>query len=100
MGDFNAMRRKKLNSRFEFPLNLNMQKFTKEGLAQIERAEKKKKSKKGKDDEKKKEDVEVEEELLPLHPNPKYYEYSLAGVVVHTGGAEAGHYYSYAQSSG
>merc|ERR1711971_549899 len=34
--DFNAMRRKKLNSRFEFPLNLNMQKYTKEGIAHIE----------------------------------------------------------------
>merc|ERR1712130_537549 len=73
--DFNAMRRKKLNSRFEFPLNLNMQKFTKEGLAQIEaqkrreeqrdleKKRKKKKKNKDKDDnEEKKEDEEEKKE--------------------------------------
>merc|ERR1712048_1302968 len=51
--DFNAMRRKKLNSRFEFPLNLNMQKFTKEGLAQIE-AQKRREEKLKKQNSKKK----------------------------------------------
>ena len=30
--DFNTMRRRKLNSRFEFPLSLDMRPFTKEGL--------------------------------------------------------------------
>eukprot|EP01084_Bolivina_argentea_P099732 179239_1 len=67
--DFNAMRRKKLNTRFEFPFDLNMFAYTKEGLEQGDK-----------------------------HAD-EYYEYKLAGVVVHTGGAEAGHYYSYAQSS-
>merc|ERR1712233_239546 len=81
------MRRKKLNTRFEFPLNLNMTKYTKEGLAHYEYEQKK-------DEEKK----EIDDELPPLN-DPDYYEYSLVGVIVHTGGAEAGHYYSYAQSS-
>eukprot|EP01084_Bolivina_argentea_P023875 44591_1 len=31
--DFNTMRRKKINSRFEFPQKINMKKYTKEGIA-------------------------------------------------------------------
>merc|ERR1712228_198953 len=110
--DFNAMRRKKLNSRFEFPFNLNMEKYTKEGLARaeaekekekqrdLEKKKKKNKDKNEEEKEEKKDDEEEEEEevILETHP-PEYYEYKLVGVVVHTGGAEAGHYYSYAQSS-
>ena len=41
---------------------------------------------------------EKKEEILVSHPM-EYYEYDLVGTVIHTGGAEAGHYYSYAQSS-
>merc|ERR1712228_963488 len=102
--DFNAMRRKKLNSRFEFPFNLNMEKYTKEGLARAEAEKEKEKQrdleKKKKKNKEKKDDEEEEEEevILETHP-PEYYEYKLVGVIVHTGGAEAGHYYSYAQSS-
>merc|ERR1712228_748584 len=62
--DFNAMRRKKLNSRFEFPLNLNMQKYTKEGIAQIEaqKRREKKLKKKSKEEKEKKEDEEKNED--------------------------------------
>jgi len=139
--DFNTMRRKKLNTRFEFPLDLNMEKYTREGLVRAEKEkeaekaakEKAKQAKRKKTEQKedgadteteteaeaetkaeedeagdgeeeeaakeeKKEENKDEEAELPSYP-PEYYEYRLVGVVVHTGGAEAGHYYSYAQSS-
>ena len=128
--DFNTMRRKKLNTRFEFPQTLNMEKYTREGLARAEKEKaaekaakakaKEEKKRKKKDDQIKDEDedkdedkeaeedeeTEEEEKKIPKDEEPElptypqeYYEYRLVGVVVHTGGAEAGHYYSYAQSS-
>merc|ERR1712087_610295 len=36
----------------------------------------------------------AKDEKYSVHPK-EYYDYQLAGVVVHTGSAEAGHYYSY-----
>eukprot|EP00483_Globobulimina_turgida_P008234 UN08250 len=44
--DFNLMRRKKLNSRFEFPLHLNMEKYTKEGLHKQEQEKEREKLRK------------------------------------------------------
>merc|ERR1712174_183802 len=35
-----------------------------------------------------------DDEKYSVHP-PEYYQYELVGIVVHTGSAEAGHYYSY-----
>jgi ubiquitin carboxyl-terminal hydrolase 34 len=65
-----------VNDRLEFPLVLDMEPYTTEGLAR----------------------KEAEAAGLappePLHA-PGYYEYELAGVVVHTGSTDCGHYYSY-----
>jgi len=135
--DFNTMRRKKLNTRFEYPLRLNIEKYTREGLirAEMEKAAEKAakvaaSKKKNENDEaeadgdgdgdaeaeangaataaddddedeeqkEEKKESDTDEAELPSYP-PEYYEYRLVGVVVHTGGAEAGHYYSFAQSS-
>jgi ubiquitin C-terminal hydrolase len=38
-------------------------------------------------------------EAVELHPK-EYYEYELCGIVVHTGTAECGHYYSFIKERG
>merc|ERR1712130_907882 len=74
--NFETFRHEKSNQRFEFPQSLNLEPYTKEGIL----------------DEKK----DDEEEITNINTKPKeYYEYELSGIVVHTGSAEAGHYYSY-----
>eukprot|EP01105_Mastigella_eilhardi_P014372 TRINITY_DN3272_c0_g2_i6.p1 TRINITY_DN3272_c0_g2~~TRINITY_DN3272_c0_g2_i6.p1 ORF type:complete len:1195 (+),score=293.80 TRINITY_DN3272_c0_g2_i6:258-3842(+) len=70
------MRRIKVNDLYEFPLKLNVEPFTKEGL---ERREKQKNDGK---------------EIPPAHP-PSHYDYDLEGIVVHSGSADSGHYYSF-----
>ena len=71
--DYNTFQEVKVNDRFEFKTSLNMRPYTKEGL----------------------------EEAEGLTPDPKttrpddYYEYELVGVLIHSGSAHSGHYYSY-----
>ena len=67
-----------------------MEKYTKEGLARQEREKDEEKQRKlaAKQQNKPR---KKKEEILVSYPT-EYYEYD-------TGGAEAGHYYSYAQSS-
>ena len=77
--DLEAMKRTKLNESLEFPMHLNMEPYTKEGLARIEAQ---------------KQDGLSQEVPPPLHP-PEYYEYELAGILVHAGTADSGHYYSF-----
>uniref|UniRef100_A0A061RL24 Ubiquitin carboxyl-terminal hydrolase 9/24 n=2 Tax=Tetraselmis sp. GSL018 TaxID=582737 RepID=A0A061RL24_9CHLO len=69
--DFDTMMRWKVRDRFEFPMELNMYEYTVEGLAE---AEGQQATDKRADD---------------------YYEYQLVGIVVHSGTAFVGHYYSY-----
>lgn len=69
--DFDTFRREKVNDLFPFPLQLNMKPYTKVGLGIASGG------------------VEVDS-----NP-PSYYEYELSGVVVHTGTADSGHYFSY-----
>ena len=64
--DFDTMSREKLNDYFEFPFELDMEPYTQEGL-------------------------ESDKEKKPK----EYYAYRLRGIVIHTGTAESGHYYSY-----
>ena len=120
--DLDTLMNQKINSRLEFPFELDMEPYTAEGLAWRERSkekEAKKKQKKQNEDKdvdedqvkEKKEDEEEEvnetespemakeekeekEGPYQLHPK-EYYQYRLAGVVVHIGTAEMGHYYSY-----
>jgi ubiquitin C-terminal hydrolase len=67
--DLEMLRKVKVNDRFEFPTELNMKKYTKEGLDESEHS-----------------DLSWRGE--------NYYNYRLRGVLVHTGTADSGHYYS------
>jgi len=68
--DYNKNMKLKLNDHFEFPLALDVRPWTYEGLAQ-------------------------EEGATSATKPDAYYQYRLRGVIVHSGSAEAGHYYSY-----
>lgn len=69
--------------RFEFPQELDMYKYTVQGLEESE--------------------VAVGEGEAPpstaTPANPEQYRYFLKGIVVHSGTAFAGHYYSYIKAS-
>ena len=105
--DLDTLMNQKINSRLEFPHELNLEPYTKEGLNWREK--KKKPKVEGKDEDKETEDNAAEpreeggnipeepsKEEGPYSEHPKeYYEYVLKGVVVHTGTADFGHYYSY-----
>ncbi|CAI5960869.1 unnamed protein product [Closterium sp. NIES-65] len=125
--DYETMQRLKLKDRFTFPLSLNMRPFTREGLAQKEREQRRGRvggaegKEEGRDEggelEQGREEGEGEdkggesvkesrEDRVEGAVEEKgagggeersdgYYEYSLVGVVVHSGTAFAGHYYSY-----
>ncbi|GLE03873.1 hypothetical protein PINS_up012784 [Pythium insidiosum] len=83
--DFEAMQQIKLHDRFEFPMELDMFRYTKEGQAQLRRR------------------AASENDGEPLASSslsdrsraPEHYLYELVGTVVHMGSAHSGHYYSY-----
>ncbi|SPQ99121.1 unnamed protein product (mitochondrion) [Plasmodiophora brassicae] len=69
--NFETFMNEKLNNRFEFPLRVNMEPYTKRALTpQLQSA-----SSEG--------------------AVPEQLDYELAGVIIHIGTADAGHYYSY-----
>ena len=72
--DFNLMQKVKINDFFEFPLSFNIKPWTIVGL---------------------KDQIPPEANFeLPEYPE-SYYKYELVGVLVHSGTAEGGHYYSF-----
>jgi len=75
--DFDTMMRWKIKDRFEFPTTLNMYQYTVEGLAEAEG-----------------------QEIPGGKRPPEYYKYELVGIVVHSGSAFVGHYYSYIKERG
>jgi len=84
-------RTEKINSKLEFPKILNLRNFTMEELARKAAA-----TKSFTDEDELRESIE-NDEIYFRHNN--YYEYFLTGVVVHLGSAEAGHYFSYINST-
>ena len=81
--DYDKGVKKKLNDYYEFPLDLNMEQYTKEFQTRKDR---------GENSENNEENILQmnEDEALPKD----YYEYKLKGVVLHCGTAESGHYTS------
>lgn len=118
--DYNTFQTIKINDRIEFPMELDMYPYTAEALGKPEGAivvtdtSTKKDDKdgadgadEGKKPEKKEPEAKKEankdgesdkapEKEVPLHPR-EYYQYKLKGMVIHTGSAHGGHYYSYIQ---
>ena len=76
------MQRLKVNDRYEFPNELNMEPFTQEGIEARERQES---------------DEFVSDEAHKKKYPEDYYNYKLKGVLIHMGTAESGHYYSLIQ---
>ena len=74
--DMDTMNRVKLNSFCEFPMTLNMEPYTIEGVTKRDGGK------------------ETEDASPKVEETPGYYQYSLRGIVIHSGYAEAGHYYS------
>jgi len=92
----------KLNSRLEFPTHLNLKAYTKEGLwtppPKVEAKDDK--SSDGKSTSTASDGKAAAPEAKASEPPPEmkadeYYEYQLSGVLVHTGSADRGHYYSF-----
>ena len=88
--NYNTYQREKLNDYCSFPINLNLKPWSKEGIGYP-----------GEElgDEKlykmdKLENVENENTNIEAKDD-SYYMYALAGVLVHSGTADGGHYYSY-----
>ncbi|KAK9820599.1 hypothetical protein WJX72_012157 [[Myrmecia] bisecta] len=79
--DYETMTRWKIKDRFDFPTELDMYKYTVEGLAAEEAAEKAGGGSRA---------------ASPTSQHGRaWYQYELKGVVVHSGTAFVGHYYSY-----
>jgi len=72
--DFASMQKVKINDYFEFPTTLNVKPWTKVGL---------------------KDQIPPEANYEPPNYDDTYYDYELVGVLVHSGTADAGHYYSF-----
>lgn len=72
---------------------MNVEPYTKEGLDRIEQ-EKQNATVEGNDSSSSSSSTSQQQQQI--HP-PEYYNYSLTGVLVHTGTSESGHYYSYIQ---
>ncbi|KAF9352724.1 hypothetical protein BGX26_009493 [Mortierella sp. AD094] len=82
--DMDTMRRIKINDRFEFPTSLDMEPYTLDYLTRKEQAQ----------------DAVAAASSPTTHlaggqENTAAFQYNLVGVLVHTGTADSGHYYSY-----
>lgn len=89
--DYDKMVRVKVNDYCEFPNDLDLEPYTQEGLSKRERIAKLKEEKGEDEAQALIEEIENEPRKYPK----EYYEYSLSGIVVHSGTADSGHYYSF-----
>ncbi|KAJ6228950.1 ubiquitin carboxyl-terminal hydrolase [Anaeramoeba flamelloides] len=91
--DMSSRTRKKLNHECNFPLELDMHKFTKKYILKEEMVKEKERGKILKEETKneKKKEKENKNELGNLTECTKY---ELCGIIVHSGTSQSGHYYS------
>jgi ubiquitin carboxyl-terminal hydrolase 9/24 len=92
--DFNTFETVKLNSRCAFGQTLNMKRYTLEGVEAMEKAEEARGSDPAPMDTDDAENSMATQDPLDGLPSDDY-EYRLAGVLVHAGVAQGGHYYSF-----
>ena len=83
--DFDTMNRMKVNDYCEFPLEIDMEPYTQEGLERKELIKELFR------------DGNLTKEVPAKKFEEDYYKFNLKGIVIHTGTAETGHYYSYIQ---
>ena len=88
--DYETMQRLKLRGRFAFPVDLDLEPYTAEGVARADAGEQKAGGGQGAD-------VDVDTSDRGKGEDGSEYKYALAGVVIHSGTAFAGHYYSIAK---
>ncbi|KAG6960364.1 hypothetical protein JG687_00008274 [Phytophthora cactorum] len=92
--DFEKMQQIKLHDRFEFPTELDMYPYTKEG-----QQDKRKRSTSSADEGTTSHDVRLSTSSDSADDGrttaPEYSQYELVGTVVHLGTAHSGHYYSF-----
>ncbi|CAG9317591.1 USP34_6 [Blepharisma stoltei] len=85
--DFDTMARVKVNDYCEFPMEIDMEPYTQEGLERKELLKLKEQA------------IKEGKEFTKEIPNKKYpeeyYKFTLKGIVIHMGTAESGHYYSF-----
>mmetsp|Transcript_32541 Transcript_32541/g.66280 ORF Transcript_32541/g.66280 Transcript_32541/m.66280 type:complete len:2909 (-) Transcript_32541:130-8856(-) len=95
--DYTTFETVKINSRYEFEETLNMKQYTLEAKELLEAAHpQERKSETGSMMDLGESDAGNEEDSDPLAALPdEDYEYRLAGVLVHAGVAQGGHYYSF-----
>ena len=85
--DYDSMRRVKLNDYCEFPMEINMENFTQEGIERLEIT---------KENEIALNNGQEPRKEIPGKKYPDdYYQYKLRGIIIHVGTAESGHYYSF-----
>jgi ubiquitin C-terminal hydrolase len=87
--DVATLSRKKVNDFCSFPSRLDMWPYSLEGVVERERAEGIAIGSSASDGS---------DKAGPRHPR-WHYQYELTGIVVHVGGADAGHYYSFVKSA-
>ena len=81
--DYDNLQNNKINSRLDFPRILNLKKYSTEVLSSSINSNMKVEEQSGKN-----------QNSSFYNKENSYYDYDLVGVVVHTGSADAGHYYS------
>jgi ubiquitin C-terminal hydrolase len=94
--DYETMQQIKINDRLEFPVDLDMYPYTLEGRTAVRKGGTGISAAGNAEDA-----AELRERTQSAagHP-PEYYLYRLAGVVIHMGTANSGHYYSYIRERG
>ena len=116
--NYDTFQHEKLNNRFVFPLDVNLEPYTREGLARIEKEAKQRAEPVAADgvqqqpdngaiDHRPENGTDTADDTS--HPKqsegnggtveavnpPSYYQYELVGILIHTGNSTSGHYYSF-----
>ena len=91
--DFERGQQYKINNRCEFPMILNMEKYTRQYLDRQDEEIEMKAKKEDDDDEEEDEDEKKENEKNDISSTHEY-DFKLKGIIVHIGSLDSGHYYS------